>query len=197
MYIATRELPNTLRNALASTGYGKVDVEVVASTSYSLADAGGSGTRSFAAAVNLATGESGMTRGSWGGSNPFNPRNVVDNDDTPREIPENFAIIQGSEGGSRPVMARILVRPETLTGLLPVAGDELTEAEKKAITVICAYKSSHRAEYFARLVGGAYDISHPVLASLLSRKMIKVNAGGAISITTEGKNARDPSIRSW
>jgi hypothetical protein len=96
MYVAVKELPNSLIRALASIGYGKKDIDVNIQDTVSLQVSGGDGRRGFALIVNLATGETHMLQGSWGGSNMFNPDNRVDLDQRDHKLGENVAVSLGS-----------------------------------------------------------------------------------------------------
>lgn len=185
MYIQVSSLPTTLQNALASVGFHRKDISVSAKERYDVACAGGDGMRGFTMAVNLATGEKQISHGSWGGANMFNPNNAVDLDTTSRELPEDFAIVKGHEGGS--VYASVYVHPSNLQKFLP-APIEISEQERSALRC-CAYKSGYRAEAFNQAGLGIYGKSNPVIQSLAKKGLVKISGTG-ISLTTEGKNAR-------
>lgn len=201
MYVKTKELPSVLQRALEALGYGRVDIEVEASETYRPAQISGNGYRAFVCAVNLVTGERKTECGSWGGSNMFSPDNQVDGDMNSYPLPDGFAIIQGREGGSRPVFATILANPANLQKLLP-AGNEatLTESECYALHIIKQYKASYRRDAFTRssyygrqreargIVLGEYDRNNPLLIGLAAKGLIKITGAG-IQITTEGRNA--------
>src|SRR5688500_15526643 len=98
MYVSVKELPDTLRAALSSISYGRADIAIETAETYNPFQAGGAGRRGFCMAVNIESGERAIARGSWGGSNPFNPNNPVDLDSQERPLKPGFAIIQGTEG---------------------------------------------------------------------------------------------------
>lgn len=192
VHVAVRDLPETVQRALKEVGYGRRDIRVVPATTFSFQDMGGDGLRSFTAVVNMETGASKVTYGSWGGPNPYSPRNLVDNDDRDHPIPVNGAIIQGHEGGSRPVYAVIRVHPDNMGTLVPAKVD-LTPQEEMALAIIGGYKPAYRAEYFARHDLGLYKADNPLIDGLAKKGLVKVTGAG-IQITTAGKNARNPRI---
>lgn len=98
-YQLVSDLPECLIDALKSVGYGKRDIEILPRDETSISYGGGSGRRGFAILVNLSTGKYETHFGSWGGANAFNPENQVDLNTQSYPIPENGAVILGSEGG--------------------------------------------------------------------------------------------------
>lgn len=185
MHAKVKDLPSSLRAALNSVGFHKSDIEILAAERVTLSGGGaGAGQRDFTCAVNLETGASASTYGSWGGANAFNQTNVVDLDDREHEIPVNGALIKGSEGGGHPTMARVYVRPETLAPML------------SSVPVLCPEEIAalwcHRA-----LKGGSYRsealkehcVTLEHVDRLVEAGLLKRNSAGATQITTEGKNA--------
>lgn len=193
-HIKVKELPSALQRALESVGYGRADIAVKASETYTPFTGSGDGLRSFVVAVNLATGAMERHDGSWGGTNMFT-HNAVDSDTKSYPLPENFAAINGHIGGGRPVYATIAVNPANLAKLLP-AGNEtsLSENEIKALQVVKTYKASYRRESFEREKLGRYDATNPLVAGLAAKGMLKITGAG-ISITTEGRNAAESAPR--
>jgi hypothetical protein len=183
MYANVRDLPACLRSVLSSVGYAKADVAISPRETVRLSDSGEDGCRSFSAIVNLETGESKLSWGSWGGANVFNPNNGVDLDDTAYPLPANGAVVQGRIGGGRPVHATIVVHPASLAPLLP-AKQELTDKQAGILRCFQGLISSYRKEALARL--GATDAD---IDALVARCLLKRNKAGATAITTEGKNA--------
>ncbi len=196
MFIKTSELPEVITLALSKIAYNKKDIDIQESTTFRCQDSSGNGYRAFMVIVNLTTKESQTTYGSWGGANMFNPRNHVDLDDTLRTIPEDCIIIHGTQGGSKPVSAYINVRPENMVKFITEKA-ELSLLEKKAISIICSYKPSYRANEFFRQGLGSYNADGAVVSELIKKGLVKVTASGALSITTEGKNANLHSTRSF
>jgi hypothetical protein len=191
MHIETKQLPRSLQAALVGVGYGRRDIALRARDSYCLQQGSGKGGRAFVVAVNITTGQRQATHGSWGGANMFNPQNHVDLDTTKRPLPPGFAIIEGSEGGGRPVYATISVHPDNLAKLLPAAPSvELSKQDKNALNIIGGIKSGYRANEFSRAGLGPYGPDNPHVVKLVELGFLKVNRAGAISITTAGRNAR-------
>jgi hypothetical protein len=171
--------------------YRRADVAVTESATYSPQEgtAGFQGNRGFCIVVNVATGATHATVGAWGGGNGFGA-NAVDNDRSDYAIPPNCAVITGESGG-RGSFARIKVAPGMLVGILPAATSvELPESSALALCVIAGIKGGHRAEYFSRAKLGAYGPENPAVVDLAARKLVSVNRGGAIMLTTDGRNAR-------
>ena len=183
MHIETRELPFTLRTALERTGYRCRDIKVAAAESAVLNEMGSAGQRAFVCLVNLATGQTKVTRGSWGGPNMFSPRNAVDNDGRTYPIPTNGAVIQGSQGGK--VYARIVVHPTAFAKLLPDGEDKVSEKDASILNIFTGMKGGpYRREELRRMKATDEEIN-----SLVERGYLKRNKAGAIQATTKGKNA--------
>lgn len=188
LYVDVVALPATLQRALASVGYGRKNISVEASETYSPLVAGGDGYRGFCVAVNLATGETRGSRGSWGGANAFSPGNAVDLDSGEHPLAPGFAVINGHEGGSRPVWAGLTVHPGDLAPLLPAGAPELSEDEKRALGIIAGFKGGYRADEFRRY-GLEYDPAGTLLRGLERKGLVKINRAGGVQVTTAGRNA--------
>lgn len=189
MHVETSQLPRAIQAALAEVGYGRKDIGVSAAESFTPSVGGGQGYKGFCAIVDLATGERRVSWGSWGGSNMFNPTNIVDLDTEAKPLLPNLAVIKGQIGGGHPAYASVTVHPSTLAPLLPPATD-VTAQEKRACAIIAGYKSFARAEYFASAGLGEYGPTNPVIVACAAKGLVKVNKGGAVAITTAGRNAR-------
>jgi hypothetical protein len=188
MYIQTNTLPETIVAVLASLGYSRKDIQVEAHDTISPACGGGEGIRGFFAIINLATGQTEVMQGSWGGANFFNKTNQVDLDTTPYPIPPNFAVIKGHEGGGKPVYAYITIRPDMMVPWLPTATNKLSPRLQWILSTLCMYTSAGRKSEFNQ-----YNRIAPTESEylqLIDLGFIKRTKAGAISVTTEGKNAR-------
>lgn len=184
MYVNVKDLPYCLQEALARVGYTKKDVALEGREKVCLLDSGSDGRRAFAVLIDLETGERRTTYGSWGGANMFNPTNVVDLDDRAHTLPVGGAVVLGSEGYGG-VMARIFLHPENLTKLLPMKVD-VSDKDRAILEAIGSLKSGpYRREALQRIRATDEDIN-----SLVARGFLNKNKAGAVSITTEGKNAR-------
>lgn len=180
-YVKVKELPESLQSALHECGYRKTDVQILVKESESVFAGGGSGYRAFACLVNMSNGETQMMYGSWGGSNAFNPNNQVDQNDKLYAIPQNMAVIRGSEGGSSGVTyATVTISPLNILPVLQGAAD-VSEEEKRILAIFRSYKPAYRKQY---LEGKQESID-----SLVERGYIRRSANGALTITTAGKNA--------
>lgn len=182
-HIEVRLLPATVQAALKAAGYHRKDVPVKPSETFQLAGGYGNGYRGFAVAINMETGETRGFSGSWGGANPFE-RKQVDNDDRQHPIPVNGAAFVGQEGGGRPVSGTLYVRPDQVTALLPAA-DPVSDRERSLLAIFGGIKGGYRREYLDAAGATPEEIDALVARGFLSR-----NRAGAISITTAGKNAR-------
>jgi hypothetical protein len=190
-HIRLTDLPAPIRTALEGCGYHKADVEVSEAPIYSPAEgtAGFTGNRGYCVVVNVGTGERHESVGAWGGTNPFGAK-AVDHDRAEYPIPPNCAVVYGESGG-RGAFFRVKVAPGMLVGVLPAAGDTVLSRETSlALSVIGGIRGGHRADYFSRLKLGAYGPQNPHVVDLVGRKLLTANKGGAIAITTEGRNVR-------
>lgn len=192
MHVSVKELPPVVRDWLKSNGFGKQDIAIDVKETVCLQDMGCTGRRGFTAMIDLATGESSVTRGSWGGPNAYCLDNTVDTNDRDHPLPVGVVCVQGSEG-YKGVRADIVVHPQTMNmAALPAPQSlELTKQEQAVINIVDSCTSSGRArefEYDAAL--GKYGPENPHIVSLVAKGLLKISGGKAISITTEGKNAR-------
>lgn len=185
-YAKVKELPDALQQALAAVGYGRSDILIEAKETESLFIAGGDGYRGFVCLVDLGTGSRQLHRGSWGGSNILNPQNHVDLDDRNYLLPPNGAVIKGSEGGNRPVLATISLHPSNIVRFLPAA-PSLSNDEQR---VLYAYKSLKAGPYRQDAMRG---IPSTVADELVEKGMLKRSKNGATQITSDGKNALEQS----
>ncbi len=181
-HVKVKALPDTLQRALQAGGYRREDIAVRPCETACLADMGGAGRRGFVTFVDLVTGQIKTTKGSWGGSNMFNPRNAVDNDQSDVPIPDNVAVIQGSEGHG-PTFASVLINPGNMAALLP-AQAEVTDHEKAILTVYATIKGGYRQGELDYIRAVASEVD-----ALVERGLLKRNKAGATRVTTEGKNA--------
>jgi hypothetical protein len=182
MYVKLKNLHPAIQNQLKRRGYNGKDISIEPREKYSLGCSGGDGQRSYTDVLNLSDFSIAEHTGSWGGANIFNPANKVDLDFTGHELTETTVVIRGHEG-HKPY-ASLLVHPSTIDNY---KGDviEVTMEEKEVLSIFCMYKSSYRAEYLNRK---RFD-TNAVTESLVTKKLLKRNAAGAISLTTEGRNA--------
>lgn len=191
-YQLVSELPQCLIDALKSVAYSKRDVEILPREKTSILCAGGSGRRGFAILVNLSTGEYKTHVGSWGGANAFNPDNQVDLNDRNYPIPENGAVVLGSEGNK--TFATIYLNPKNVLAALP-EGDVLSDIDRKIMYAYGCLKSGpYRNDELARC-GVSDPKNDPNILSLINRKFLKMDGRG-IQMTTEGRNTRKNSAGS-
>jgi len=184
VYAKVRDLPEPIQRVLREVRYGRPDIAVEPREKVSRANMGGDGRKGFVAVVDMATGQSKIEWGSWGGPNMFNPHNAVDLDRTLYAIPPNVAVIEGSIGAK--TYATVSVRPDAMAPLLPAATD-LTEKEKTILTQFARFTSAGRKNEWER-----YPETRPYefeLKSLAERGLLKRAKNGATAITTEGRNA--------
>ena len=178
-HVDLKDLPRPLQDALRSVGYRKASIMVTPMNSVSLGGGGGDGQRAFAIAVDLSTGKtSNVIKGSWGGANMFVDRSL--DTSKPYNIPENVAIINGSEGGH--LWATIYIHPDSMMKMLP--GDSGVSERESSILRAATYMSAYKKELFQKL-----KVTPEEIKSLADRGYLKVNKAGATSLTTKGKNA--------
>lgn len=191
-YQLVSELPECLINALKFVAYGSRDIEILPREKTAISYAGGDGRRGFAILVNLSTGEYKIHYGSWGGANAFNTKNQVDLNTQDYPIPENGAVILGSEGNK--TFATIYLNPKNVLAALP-EGDVLSDLDRKVMYAYgCLKSGSYRNDELARC--GVKDPKNdPNVRSLIERKFLKMDGRG-IQMTTEGRNTRKNSAGS-
>ncbi len=189
--VRTKELPESLKAALREVGYGAQDVAVEVASTVSPLSPGGEGQRGFSAVVELATGRSKVHRGNWGGGSPATQAQVdVDDRDSP--LLPGFAIIKGATGNR--TFATIFLNPENVAKYLP-APVELTSRELGILAQYRSLSSAGRRDEWQR-----YPESKPTdveIDALVAKGLLAKNKAGAVSMTTEGKNAsRDARLPS-
>lgn len=192
MYAKVSDLPLTIRSALLNLNYHKKDITVKPSETFTQQSLADKGQRGFTVAVNIETGESKAIFGSWGGSNMF-VANAVDSDDEQRNIPPGFIVIQGTQGYPK-TFASIYINPDNVALMLPAQAN-ISKREDALLAVIKGHTSAGRKDFWRR-----YPKSKPTaqeLDELIKKGLLKQNSNGAISITTEGKNAVTVDSHIW
>lgn len=184
MWIETKDLPDSVRDVLARVGYGRRDVEVRVAETLVMSGVGSKGRRAFVGMVDLSTGRSDVTYGSWGGPNPFVPDNAVDRDHGAYRLPDTAVIVLGSQGYPQTFLT-LHVPPALMPRMLPAAGETVTKEELDALYA------------HGRIKGGAYrrdelrrrGVREETVAALVARGLLSENRAGARQITTAGRNA--------
>ena len=180
MYAKVQSLPACLQSLLSSLGYHKPDVEVIAAESTYVDSITSVGSRAAFAVLNLATGESRILQGSWGGPNPFETTTIDRLANGQYAIPPNGAVVKGVTGGH--TWLQVYVRPDTMAPLLPPAA-KASDGQLAYLFLLKSVVPSYRKEAIARVGVTVQDIDSCVAAGWAKR-----NKAGATSITTEGKN---------
>jgi hypothetical protein len=189
--VRTKELPDTLREALRQIGYSGQDVPVEVTTEVSPYSPAGEGSRGFSAVVELSTGRSKVHHGNWGGGSPATQAQV-DVDDRESPLLPGFAIIKGSTGNR--TFATIYLNPENVAKYLP-APVSLTDRELGILAQFRALSSAGRKDEWQRFP--ASKPSDEEIDSLVAKGLLSKNKAGAVSLTTDGKNAaRDARLPS-
>jgi len=188
--VQVNALPSTLRAAIDSISYGRRDVELI-SADHGHPGSSGDGYRAGVVLVDLATGRIEGREGSWGGSNIFATGSAAAIDAHKSiPIPEGYALISYTRGGSRPVYATITVHPSNMAALLPAPSAELSREEQIGLALVIGFKSNYRADRFRDLGLGAYGGGNSTVQSLLRKGLVTVNKAGSVAPTTAGRNAR-------
>lgn len=184
-YIKVTELPPSLQRALVSAGYNRKDIEVKVTEEFEPRPPSADGRRGFVAMCLLDdSNEFKLTWGSFGGANMFTT--TVDDVKGAVEIPQNVAYITGmsNAGSGYPGFATVFVGPKNMNPTLLPSAPSVTEREGKLLAIYKTLKSSYRKEYLDRAKTTPEEID-----SLVARGFLSRNKAGAISITTEGRNA--------
>lgn len=191
MHAEVKTLAPAVQAALKDVGYGARDIEVKVQSEVTLrSSASWKGARGFVMAVNLDTGtRTDVQHGEWGGANPFF-RNAVDETQERYILPPNGIVIKGQTGHPR-TFATIYVHPSQMARFLPPATEELTTVEQNALYCHHSIKGGQyrRNELAYRRVPAS------VVDNLVERGYLQRNRAGATSITVQGKNALDPTVR--
>lgn len=186
MYLEVKALNQPLRDALASVRYGRADIQVIATESVESGSSASDGSRGFACAVNLETGERKTITGDWGGSGLG--RAILDQAGQTMAIPPNGAVIKGSMGYPR-TYATIYAHPHAVGAFLLPSGEAeetLSDAEQQAIYCFAAIKGGeYRRDEMRRR-----NVTPETVDSLVERGYLKRSRNGATQITTKGRNAR-------
>ena len=189
MYVKTATLPAIVRCALSRVGYGAPDVNIEPREKVSPYVGGGSGQRGFLLLVDLQAGTFAAHHGSWGGSNMFNPSNAVDLDTSEYTLPEHGLAILGTEGHPR-TFATIYAHPAQMAGFLPPVAAPLTADEQWLVNLYCSCTSAGRKDELSRK-GWTAQRTEDTVNALVTRGLFSRNKAGAVSVTTDGKNARN------
>jgi hypothetical protein len=181
-YVKVNSLWGAIQYALETVGYRKHDIEVRESATVTLQEYGGDGYRHFAAMLNVDTGELTVHRGSWGGPNAYDTKNLIDTDDGLFEVPMNVVVVKGYEGGtSGGVRATIIVAPGSKLVNVPCIEDDLMQVEKHVLNVMRTYVGGYRKEMLL-------SYGH-IVSGLVEKGYIKRAKNGALSLTIKGKSA--------
>lgn len=189
MYVRTKDLPECIQSVLKNVSYGSQDIEVIGQETVSIQGFAGSGRRSFAALLDLVSGQYEIHYGSWGGPNPFETHKPVNSDSEDHRIPLNGAVIKGTSGNS--TFAVLYLNPDNILKVLERPAEEknlLSERELAVVYAHRAFKSSYRKEALARVGIREPELSG-IIARLVELRLISQNKAGSTAITTDGKNA--------
>ncbi len=185
MYVKVSDLPAPIQQALESVGYGKKDIDVSAAVSVALASpAYGDGFRGFTILVNLTSGRFDTRHGSWGGSNPWDKGNPVDNDENTYTLPGDGVAIRGQRGGGHPVHATLHIPASMVSRMLPGPPVDVTPEERAALNCYAHVRAgAYRKEALERA-----HVTAATIDRLIERGWLTRNRAGACTITTAGKN---------
>lgn len=187
MYLRVKSLPKQILDALNHVGYHKADIRIEVTENFCPRPPSADGRRGYCAAVNLIEGAEkpfDVVLGSWGGSNMF--VKTVDDFDDSVPIPNDCAFITGmiSSGTSYPATGTIWISPSNMNPSLLPPVHSVNEREAKILAIVRSLKSAYRKEYLERMKATTEEID-----GLVARKFLSKNKAGAMSITTDGRNA--------
>jgi hypothetical protein len=180
MYVPTKTLPDSIRKALRSVGYGKADIDVKIGDHFMAPSSYGAGHRAQVIVVDLVSGRMQHETGSWGGQNIFQARPVDEPGGRSRLPPGFIALTSGMTG-----IWHLHVHPENAAKFLPEAA-EVTPRQKWILYTFNALTSAGRKNEWDR--AGRHAPHPEELQELLDRGLLKANKAGAMQITTDGKN---------
>lgn len=182
MYINTKDLPQIIKDALASFGFARPHVQLEARDSVHVGGGASKGSRNVLVLVNLAENKIVRTvKGSWGGPNMF--VQTIDDVQQAVQLPDNYVLVFGTEGGHG-TFANLYANTVTVAPLLPAnEGANLTKGQLNALYVFRSIKSSYRRDELRRLGVTRDELGKLVLDGYIVRK------GNGVQITLKGKNA--------
>lgn len=183
MHIAVKTLPDTIKTALKSVQYGKVDIAVQVVDAVSPYSEGSQGRKGFVLILDIQSGDAQKTEGDWGGAGLGYRQ--VDLDDRNYNIQPGFAVVKGTEGYGG-TFATLYVHPNNFAKFLPETAS-ITDREKNILKQFSGLTSAGRKYEWDN-----YPESRPSddeLSSLVERGLLSRNRTGATKITTDGKNA--------
>ncbi len=207
MHVRVDSLPQNMRTLLHSLGYRRSDINCEAREKAHRHCGGGDGYRGF-----FYSPETGVQYGSWGGANAFTKNSVDGTNESDAYVvlrAGDFAV-RGTEGGGQPVYASLYAHPDTIaTSDGKPCGEhedcresaeiaaacatarnrwaaprDVTDREKTLLSAV-SMKSSYRREELRRIKATDGEID-----GLVSRGFVSRNKAGAMTLTTEGRNAR-------
>lgn len=209
--VNVKDLPEWIRAGLRRVGYAKPSVGVTARESVSVVSYGGAGLRDFFLKISSVTGVGDLWLGSYGGPNPWS-HNRVDGTD-PRflsattedrlTLDATTGAITGSQAGDAARYATVSVHPDVFNAVAPVKTNACTEDEHKIFRIYSVKAGEYRNDEMRRAFPcqhGSYcsrtvcqearkPVIDAIVDSLVARGLLKKNKAGAVSFTTEGKNA--------
>jgi len=182
MYVPVKTLPDSIRAALRSVGYGGKDIDVEVSETFQAPGSYGAGHRGRVLVVELATGRTQYAQGSYGGDNPFSTSPVDSYEKSP--LPPGFAALTS---GHQKIW-HLHLNPANAAAWLP-GPPEVSPRERWILWAYDGLTSAGRKDEFERRGRGAAP-SQDEITELVRRGFLKQNKAGAVQITTEGKNVR-------
>jgi hypothetical protein len=106
------------------------------------------------------------------------------------QLPPDTCLVAGGTFLGKPATVQVYLREDNLVDLLP-RNVEMPAGDWKALDVIASHKGGiHRQEAFSRAGLGKYGPENPHVRALADRGLVKINKAGAVTVTTEGMNAR-------
>ena len=184
MYVETKTLPDSVQAALRAAGYHRADIEVEVKAELYARGAYGTGYRAYFALVNLATGETQVELGAWGGANPFSALPLDRPEPQRLTLVPGFAVLTGSVGHK--ALLDLVLHPDNAARWLP-APAEITPRDKWILGCFAGLTSAGRKNEFERR--GKHAPQEAEIAGLVSRGYLSRNKAGATAITTKGRNA--------
>lgn len=104
------------------------------------------------------------------------------------QLPPNVALVVGGTFCGKTATVRVLLNPENLAKMIEPP-KTLSDDETSALFVIASHKGGYRQDEFVRRGLGSYHKENPAIRELAKKLLVKINKAGAITVTTEGRNA--------
>ena len=187
--LSVSELPSTLKNAVRQILGQNATIEIVPTTAVNtMSGPCFEGNRQVAIGINIETGKTQVTKGSYSG-NPYCGGQQKSGIDDAGTIPlnQNTALVYGETGG-RGKFVKLYVHPTLIDSMALPEAPTLTEDQLCMLYCVKRFKPAGRRDSVERNSLGVYNKDNSIILELVAAKLAKINKAGSISLTPKGKS---------